>query len=504
VTALAAPPFAALFPFHLAATLTIVIAAAVPAWHLAAPRLLALRGRALGAIGGALALAAGATVVIAGGRESARAGIIRSPAMRAVATAVRAVTDVDRDGASSILGGGDCRPFDGAVHPGARDLPGDGIDQNCRGGDYVRQPPPSPAPDAPVPPALLEARPSVLLVTIDTLRRDHVGFAGYARPTTPALDALAARGAWFDAAYSTGSYTVGVLPTLVTSRTMDELAFGEKTRPGGFPARLLPEATTLAEALAGAGLRGAMFTSYPFFDGWGLDQGFEHVVNAAWDEARPTAPRLTDEALAWLRTLPAGDRFFLWIHYQEPHAPYLARTTRFGETAVDRYDSEIRFVDDELGRLLRAIDPARTIVVVTSDHGETIGDVSGGHAGLSEEVLRVPLAIAAPGLAPRRLFGLVSLLDVAPTICALAGVTAPPAFTGRALVAAVVEGREEPERLVFASDARAGLHAVIASDASLTWRERDDVATVTGPAGRRPVLEVALHAWRERVLDREW
>src|SRR5262249_2681055 len=127
-----------------------------------------------------------------------------------------AVTDVDRDGFSSVLGGGDCNDLDATVHPGAFDWPDDGIDQDCNGHEATLTPPPQKV-WASVP-ASGPATPNVVLITIDALRPDHVGSYGYKRPTTPKLDALAAESVRFSQAWAHAPSTRYSVPAILTGR----------------------------------------------------------------------------------------------------------------------------------------------------------------------------------------------------------------------------------------------------------------------------------------------
>lgn len=510
------------FPFRLAVSATL-FAACLLALSAYAPIVVPWVRRARVALYGASAAMAIVVVVILGwfpATDDARRAVLRSPTLRVFFDLAIAVTDVDRDGFSSILGAGDCAPFDGSVHPGARDAPGDGIDQNCTGADYVPGDRPSPFPDTPVPAGLARDDFSVLVVTIDTLRYDHVGFAGHDRPTTPSLDALAARSAAFELAYSTGRRTYTVFPALVTSLFPEEIPVGDPRPP--LPARIDPTAVTLAEVLSGAGLRSAMFTAHWVFDGWGVDQGFGYSQNGSEVVAtkEPGAKRVADAALEWLERIPADERWFAWAHFVEPHLPYERHGYELsGERSA--YDEEIRLCDDQLGRLLAWVEAderrrQRTIIVVTSDHGEAFGEhgqQGHGNGPLYQMLVRVPLVVHLPGAPPRRVTGPVSVLDVAPTIAALAGVSAEPRWTGRALVDEVTTGRSDPERIVFATDPDTGNFAAMTTGWKLLRSERHNVWQLidlaADPGEKRDAssdapeirarLESALTGWRERV-----
>ena len=137
-------------------------------------------------------------------------------------SALQKATDLDRDGYSSILGGGDCDDFDRDVHPGAFDWPDDGIDQDCNGHEATLAATPI-APFAAVP-ASLPPDLNVVLITIDALRADHVGAYGYARPTTPRLDQLARESALFVDAWSHAPSTRYSIPAILTGRYPSTIA----------------------------------------------------------------------------------------------------------------------------------------------------------------------------------------------------------------------------------------------------------------------------------------
>jgi arylsulfatase A-like enzyme len=284
------------------------------------------------------------------------------------------------------------------------------------------------APDAP-------PRPNVLLISIDSLRADHVGMQGYARPTTPRLDALAAAGAAFLAAYAPSPWTLPSHVTLLTSLPPEAHGVVKRNRV------LASRATTLAEVLQGAGYATAGFVSGPLLRGlYGHDQGFDvydderpfFVFLHLWDvhyDYDPPAPYDS-----WFDPDYAGDLDATPFENNPALSPGMA--PRDLEHLVALYDGEIRFTDEWIGRLLDRLAALRiaqdTIVVVTADHGDEFlehGQLGHGKT-LFEEQLRVPLIVSYPRRIPpgRRFTDPVRLQDVAPTILGLADVPWPPAF----------------------------------------------------------------------------
>jgi arylsulfatase A-like enzyme len=325
--------------------------------------------------------------------------------------------------------------------------------------------------------------PNILLVTIDTLRADHASCCGYARPTMPRLERLAAEGALFCHAYCPVPTTAPSHATMLTG----QYALVHGVVKNGYT--LGPEHETLTERLRAAGYATAAVTaSFPVNSRFGLAQGFDlyddefpiegssypmrtfegFALTGGFDRrAAATATR----ALTWLeRERPPERPFFLWVHFFDPHAPYdppapydraFAATPDASPTerTIAAYDGEVRYTDEHLGRLLDALEKdglsRNTIVVVVSDHGEGLGQHGFFDHGmlLYEEAVRVPLVIRWPGQvrAGQNVTSAVPLVDLAPTLMDLAGVpTDGQAMAGRSL-ARVLRGEEkaDPKRPIF-------------------------------------------------------
>jgi len=294
-------------------------------------------------------------------------------------------------------------------------------------------------------------RPNVVLVTIDTLRADRVGCYGYAPAATPTLDGLAARGARFATAVAHVPLTAPSHASILTGRT----PLGHGVRDNG--AYVLPSGVrSVAEELRQAGYRTAGFVSgFPLKRRFGFDRGFEtfddHLPRGK-DARRTayverTADATTDAALRWFDSAPAAAAsrtpFFLWVHYFDPHAPYEA-PAEYMTGGRAPYDGEIAFVDAQLGRLLRRIEERTpgepTLVLVTADHGESLGEHGEDTHGIFvyDSTIRVPFLLAGPGVPP----GVVSPtlargIDVTPTLLDFAGVAAK-GLEGRSLLDAAL------------------------------------------------------------------
>jgi arylsulfatase A-like enzyme len=355
---------------------------------------------------------------------------------------LRRATDRDRDGYSGLFGGGDCNDRDATVYPGAPDVGKDCSSAGLPVPSPRSAPPPRSVASASAPPRPPAQKPSVppdlnlVLITIDTARTD-LHYAGYPRELSPNLDALAARSVVFDRAYALASYTGKSVGPMMIGK------YGSEThRNWGHSNFFSREDIFLAERLKRAGFHTIAVHGLHYFGAQsGMNRGFDVVdLHAAGEgtikgmENTVTGDKLTDATLALLaKPEHTAKRFFLWMHYLDPHADYLPHPElpSFGPSQRDLYDGEIAFVDHHLGRVLAAIAAApwgkRTAIVVTSDHGEAFGEhkmVRHG-AELWEELIRVPLLFYVPGVAPGHVAPRRSAVDLVPTFLDLLGVPPP-------------------------------------------------------------------------------
>jgi choline-sulfatase len=290
------------------------------------------------------------------------------------------------------------------------------------------------------PPAPAAAR-NLVIVTIDTLRADRLGCYGNRGVATPRLDHIAAGGALFEQATVHVPLTRPSHASIFTGLLPAEHGLRDNVSPS-----LAPEVPTLAPMLKAAGFRtGAFVSSIVLSRQSGLHRGFDEYADrfeVDGDDARflNTIQRPGDvamkEALAWIQS--AGDgRFFAWIHLYDPHDPYEPPEPYASQYAGRPYDGEVAWTDELMGRLEGALQRLgqedKTLLVVTSDHGEGLGEHGETVHGffVYESTLRVPLIVRGPGVLPgRRMTGVARSVDLLPSVLDLLGVPAPAGWKG--------------------------------------------------------------------------
>ena len=311
--------------------------------------------------------------------------------------------------------------------------------------------------------------PNVLMISIDTLRKDHCSAYGYERDTTPNLRLLSEEGARFDLAYAPSSSTAPSHATMFTSLypvTHQVLKQGQTLAQGDY---------TLAEHLTANGYQtAAVVASFVMNEKFGFAQGFTFydddfkestaTIHRRYWKGQPDvidqhAVETSRKAISWLKRKRSEDHpFFLFVHYFDPHAPYvppepfLSRFAPAGkqpaelEKIIGRYDGEVALADREIGKLFDTLKETglfeNTLVLVTSDHGEGLGqhDHLGHSINIYEEAVRVPLLFRWPNhIAKGCVFSSpVEQVDLVPTILDLIGVKAGGfSFQGRSLAAAL-------------------------------------------------------------------
>ena len=337
---------------------------------------------------------------------------------------------------------------------------------------------------------------NIVLIALDTQRADHLGCYGYSKPTSPFIDSIARRGVLFERCYAPNIPTHPSFSTMLSGKeaiTHDIINIG-----GGVPiaegVRLLPE------ILREHGYATAAVDSM----GRHFSRGFDEYLTYEWDRSNPTVLRkaqtVNAKAIPLIERLAGGEKpFFLFLHYWDPHTPYLPPKPydrKFyppdrdpydvnnhsmdeawswepfkwyfhewmpgvtdSEYVINLYDGETAYMDRQLRPVFQALAPVQdeTLVILTADHGEIMDEHDGyfDHHGLYEGNIHVPLIFYWPGKLPRgkRVPGFVQNLDLAPTLLELAGIPDRDGMEGLSLLPAIYGLREGNYETLFFSEA---------------------------------------------------
>lgn len=309
----------------------------------------------------------------------------------------------------------------------------------------------APAPAAAVVPARTKRPLNVLFLTIDTLRAD-LGFAGYPRPVSPNLDALAKRSTVYENAYSLASYTPKSMGPMLIGRYGSETARNSEHYTKFFASNVF-----VSERAHDAGIRtmGGICHRY-FMWNLGFEQGMDIYdmsatpPNPTDDDIRLTSDKLTDVAIKHLSNPSNTGRFYGWFHYVDPHTPYAPHpdAPSFAKMPPEKsapqraaYDAEVWYTDKEVGRLLDFVAKQPwakdTAIIVTADHGESFGEHDHWRHGREvwESLIRVPLIVHLPDGEGKKVAAKRSAIDLVPTIMDLLDLPADPTLHGTSLLA---------------------------------------------------------------------
>jgi arylsulfatase A-like enzyme len=321
---------------------------------------------------------------------------------------------------------------------------------------------------------------NVLLITVDTLRPDRLGYGGHNRDTSPTIDGLAARSLVFPNVYSVSGWTLPSVATLLTGRYPRD--HGATDFHWAVDSRM----PTMAGILKNQGYDTRGFVSHLILTpSYGVAEGFRSfdysVLNIGHPHEVSTGRQLTDLVIE--STADMTEPYFLWVHYFDPHFEYVPHSqwSHFGGEDVDRYDQEVAFTDAQISRLLDHLERRglfdNTITVFTSDHGEEFGEHGDKfHYTLYEEVMRCPLVINAPLLEPAVDDRIVEQIDILPTVLSMLDLEVDSLFPGRILL-----GEDSGERPVFVERDRPppyNQRGVILGDYKLTVIEEVDPASI--------------------------
>jgi hypothetical protein len=320
------------------------------------------------------------------------------------------------------------------------------------------------------------------------------------------------------------------IPAILTSKFFHSGIALDENRPAGTPPGIKEENTTLPEIMKRANYHTGVIASHHWWNGWGFEQGVDEYDNSIGKTNDPfivAADRVTDHILAWV-SRQQGHRWFLWAHYIDPHGRYVAHpdVVDYGSSEPDLYDAELKWTDQQVGRLLdelkRLPSDDHTIIIITSDHGEGMGEhpnaVAVGTHGtaLYTELLHVPLIFYIPNLPPKQIGGAVSNLDIIPTIAQITGIDVKDlSFEGKSLVPQLFYGKEDHDRIVFSeTNAPSPERAAVSESWKLIYylqsnlyelydlkadpQEKTNLAPKSPPAMQ--LMKTALNEWLERVV----
>jgi arylsulfatase A-like enzyme len=365
---------------------------------------------------------------------------------------VRLLSDVDRDGYSAWYAGGDCAGFSSAINPAARDVPGNGRDENCDGedaqagkhrhvrgnlfsealnGDQVR-------------------KYNVIWIIADAVRADSMGLYGYERANTPMLNQFADSALVFENAVAPSATTHLSVPAMLIGKNIETMSWeyrkdNTRLEPG-------EEHRTLAQRLKQQGYRTSAIISPHMGRLPGITRGFDDIINLSKYRGRSTTDGPLSTGLA-IDESHGKQPFFLLVYYEDPHMPYEkhGKPFNFGKTEKDRYDGEIAFVDHYFGELIEhlKLHPKTwkdTIVIFTSDHGEEFKEhgYTGHGKSCYAESAHVPLVMRIPGIDGARIDAQVGLIDVVPTLLELTGASEDHELDGRSLLQTLTKGAAQP------------------------------------------------------------
>jgi arylsulfatase A-like enzyme/Tfp pilus assembly protein PilF len=299
---------------------------------------------------------------------------------------------------------------------------------------------------------------NVIIITIDTARADHFGFAGYSNIKTPNLDKLAQEGIYCSNAYTPAPLTLPAHVSILTGLYPQTHGVHDNDL-----FQLRKSVETIAEFLKEKNYHTAGFVSSIILNHqYGIDQGFDYyddlhqyaMVNNRIVER--TANTTTDAVCSYIKT--AKTPLFLWVHYFDPHFPYQPPEPLAKEYASHPYDGEIAYVDNSIGTLLNClkqkINLNDSIIVIASDHGEGLGQHDEDRHGILmyNSTIKVPLIVKIPGIKPAIIKNNVSLVDIVPTILDFLTLSIPDYLEGKSLLPYLAQQDDKPvpdKRVIF-------------------------------------------------------
>jgi arylsulfatase A-like enzyme len=303
----------------------------------------------------------------------------------------------------------------------------------------------------------------VVFILIDALRADHLPFYGYSKNTAPFMGELAERSIVFERAISASSWTAPSVASIFTSLypSTHGVITGlkvhrrlKRSNPSITLNRIPDDITTIGEEFEKTGYRTYCISdNQNISEELGFTQGFERFETYQYEGAETVNAVLRE----WEKDIKESGRYFLYLHYMDPHKPYNERAPWFEDDSdpdyrtINAYDSEIRYMDEKLREMFELFDwEENALVIVVADHGEEFWDhgLRGHGNSLYTEVIRVPFFIYHSEYKETRIEAAVHLLDILPTLAALLNFPQNPAWQGKSLVP-LFRGEEMDERTLF-------------------------------------------------------
>lgn len=486
-------------------------AASVFAWRGVGPR----SRRALTGATAAVLLASLFVLATYPKRSAAHASLVTGPVVALAAwDALAWMSDLDGDGATSFIGGSDCAPLDYDQRPSSIEVVGNGIDDNCFGGELES----FDATRAEARPTSMTPKPPVIFITVDTLRADTLGQTVKGRQVTPVMDAFMEGAVSFTNAYSTAAGTDESIPALMTGMYPSDwhqygVYFGVEP--------------TLAELLVDNGYGSHAIVLLPWLR-IALVHGFDIVDNSLGerhyrDESELTSAATTQLGLEALDARDPDRPFLLWVHFYDVHLPRPLIPELKPWLGKDEYLHHAHLVDRAIGDFIEGVDERglldKAVMVLVADHGEANGEHGLQTHGWNvwESIVRVPMGLRLPGIRPRQIDEPVSIVDVTPTLLDYLRYEGVDGRDGRSLIPLIL-GKEIDPRPVFIEaqiDDNPGFFSIVDRNLKLTVdirrsayhlydveadpQERDNLIE-SRPEDAQRLLE-RLGKWRDAVFN---
>ena len=384
----------------------------------------------------------------------------RGPLYQTISPYYIRIADADGDQFGALMGGADKSPFDPWVYPGAPEIPGNGKDDNCVMGDAPEgfNPPKNPG-FVGIPARWKNRKFNILFITLDAVRSDHLSCYGYKRLTSPNIDRLAADGVLFKRSYSNGTGTILSIPSFFSGKYMSQLQCHNLGSDASIRV-LYPDTYTMPDYLREKGFMTVAVGAHGYLEfvneqgGWDI---FSNPKNKRVGPKGISSKEVTERAIDFAGKYLPLYKTFMWVHYYDPHDQYVPHRDgkSFGRGTENLYDGEIHYTDHHLGRLLESwsgLSPLPTVIIISSDHGESLGEHGIQYHNLNfyEPIVGVPLIFHLPGEKEGHVaHDPVALIDIFPTLRNLLGDEPMEDHFGRSLCGEIFYRAGNPDRKIY-------------------------------------------------------